>query len=144
MDVDSPGGNASDGGHKKKKIKLTINNGSPSGSRAGSRVGSPAPVRAGSVASGSRPGSPARQTPGKSLPSYLDTIIDETKAGDARVQPEEIVRVLEQSAGGISAKALIAQFKSRLDGPGQLTQKEFIQQIKMVAKYGADKLLRPK
>ncbi len=67
-------------------------------------------------------------------------------AGEAsipgRIQPEEIVAALQ--AGGISITKLTAMFKPRLNGPGQLTQKEFIQQIKGVAKYGADKLLRLK
>lgn len=148
MDIDATGGDASDGGRKKKKIKLTINGTSPSGSRAGSRVGSPAPGRAGSVANGSRPGSPAH-TPGKPIPQYPPprTSTNKRTAANAsvpgRIQPEEVIKVLQQN-DGISIKNLIAQFKLRLGSPGQLTQKEFIQQIKAVAKYGEDKLLHLK
>jgi transcription initiation factor TFIIF subunit alpha len=53
-DGEATGGEGSDGGRKNKKIKLTIKGQSPTGSRAGS----PAPGKAGSVG-GSRAGSPA-------------------------------------------------------------------------------------
>jgi len=62
-DGEATGGETSDGG-KKKKIKLRV--GGPS--LPGSRVGSPAPGRAGSIgAGGSRAGSPIAQAQGMLL-----------------------------------------------------------------------------
>lgn len=60
------------------------------------------------------------------------------------VQPEEVASVLKQHPDGISAKALLNYFKGRFDGPGQLTQREFIMIIKGFASYEVDKLLRLK
>lgn len=65
-DGEATGGEGSDGGRKVKKLKLTVNKGqSPTGSRAGS----PAPGKAGSVG-GSRAGSPAAPQSMQSI-SYL-------------------------------------------------------------------------
>jgi len=128
-DGEATGGEMSDAG-KKKRIKIRV--GSPSGSRAGT----PAPGRAGSIgAGGSRAGSPAIQ--GQT---------DQSRAQSPGLGPISVQEVIAAiPASGISSGDLMRSFAGRVgDNPGQTDKKAFFSMVKEHSKYSADKLLRPK
>lgn len=130
-DGEATGGEMSDGGTK-KKIKLKFGGGSPTGSRSGS----PAPGRAGSVAAGgSRAGSPAIQTP-----AAVKATGAQSSSGP--ILPQEIIAALPPT--GVLIGDLMKKFKHRIGTYPQTTSQQFIQLVKQNAKYGPDKLLRPK
>ncbi|KUJ14160.1 uncharacterized protein LY89DRAFT_720527 [Mollisia scopiformis] len=130
-DGEATGGEMSDGGTKKTKIKLRIGGTSPTGSRAGS----PAPGRS---AGGSRAGSPANQPQSGTAGSPLAQ-----SPGSGPIQPHEIVAALP--AAGIKIGELMKIFQRRVgDTKGQTDKKEFIRLVKENAAFGPDKLLRPK
>ncbi|TVY23032.1 Transcription initiation factor IIF subunit alpha [Lachnellula hyalina] len=131
-DGEATGGEMSDAG-KKKRIKIRV--GSPSGSRAGT----PAPGRAGSIgAGGSRAGSPAAQ-------GQICTA-DQSRAQSPGLGPISVQEVIAAiPASGISSGDLMRSFAGRVgDNPGQTDKKAFFSMVKEHSKYSADKLLRPK
>ncbi|KAG4423869.1 hypothetical protein IFR04_003014 [Cadophora malorum] len=120
-DGEATGGEMSDGGRKKKAIKLRFNN-TPNGSRAGSPVPGAGGSRSGSPAAGS--GSPGRaQSPASN-----------------QVQAHEVLAALP--ASGITLKDLLKGFSGRVQS--EQDKKHFINLVKENSKYGPDKLLRPK
>ncbi|KAG9241164.1 putative transcription initiation factor IIF subunit alpha [Calycina marina] len=122
-DSEATGGEMSDGGPKRKKIKLRTG-GSNSGTN--SRAGSPAPGRA---ANASRAGSPVA--------------VDSGAGALLPLQADEIIALL--TPAGISIGELRSKFGNRIgDPPRPTTQKEFIRLVKENVDYGKDKLLRPK
>lgn len=164
-DGEATGGEMSDGGTRKPKIKLRIGGASPTGSRAGS----PAPGRS---TGGSRAGSPAHQPQSmKSISNAFrifsrtySSSIEELKRrsltkhrsggasagsplaqspGAGPIQPQEIIAALP--AAGIKIGDLMKIFQKRVgEAKGQTLKKEFIRLVKENAAFGADKLLRPK
>ncbi|TAQ84441.1 hypothetical protein B7494_g7237 [Chlorociboria aeruginascens] len=133
-DGEGTGGEMSDGaGGKKKKIKLRLGGQSPTGSRSGT----PVQGRIGSIATGSRAGSPASQEP-------IPTGPQAQSPSTGPIQPHEIVAALPPT--GITIHELMRMFTARVGNiPGQQTPKqEFILLVKENSSYGTDKLLRKK
>ncbi|KAJ9129823.1 Transcription initiation factor iif subunit [Pleurostoma richardsiae] len=139
-DGEATGGEMSDGGRIKKKIKLvgTGARGTPTGSRAGS----PAPTQG--QLSPTNIGSPART--GTSTPRPGSPNASGSAGGSGGpVQPSEIVAALAANPQGISVGQLLKLFNGRVgDNPNQMSRRDWIKLVKENAKWGADKLLRPK
>ncbi|CZT04717.1 hypothetical protein WAI453_007722 [Rhynchosporium graminicola] len=117
-DGEATGGEMSDGGKRKKKIKLVLNS-TPNGSRAGS----PNPG-----AAGSRSGSPAAAigSPGRVQPPSPNG-----------VSVQELIAAVP--ASGITIGELLEKFKGRIQD-----KKVFITTVKQNCMFGPDKLLRVK
>ncbi|KAI1267038.1 Rap30/74 interaction domain-containing protein [Xylariaceae sp. FL1019] len=116
----------------RSKDKLGVSaKGTPTGSRAGSPIPS-RPLATSPEASTSQSRPPAASTetsspnPETSKPVTAQDIID--------ALPAE----------GISIGGLLRIFKNRVDGPGQLPKREWIQLVKANSMFGPDKLLRRK
>lgn len=160
-DGEATGGEMSDGGKKKKKIKLVFT-GTPNGSRAGSpaagsRSGSPAAASGMPVLSSRDPTlsvfEEPIQTGGLSNTSLLSiscckilTYVPGASPGRAQspaggpVQAHEVLAALP--ASGITLKELLKGFAGRVQSAED--KKHFISLVKDNSKYGPDKLLRPK
>jgi transcription initiation factor TFIIF subunit alpha len=122
-DGEATAGETSDGAPKKKKLGLKIGGGarlSPSGSRAGS------------PAAGSRAGSPAAAPAEAQSPAA---------AAEVRlVTREEVMAALRPE--GITIGELLGKFTGRVNGGKP--KEHFMQLVKNLAAFGADKKLRPK
>lgn len=124
-DGEATGGEMSDGGIKRTRVKLGATGSSSRGTPVGSRAGSPIP------GSGSKPVSP-------------------TKTGSPKsgvVTPEEIVSALAANPQGIAIGDLLKRYFSDRVGTGenQIHRKEFISLVVRHSQLDkADKLLRMK
>ena len=144
-------GEMSDGG-RVRKIKLVTGTGAR-GTPVGSRAGSPAPgqaqrspgesfhycVIAGSLFTdlSSFVGSASPNAAGPSTPA--------AGGQGGLVEAWEITQALAANPQGISVGQLMRQFQTRVgEGDGQMSRRDWIKLVKDNAKWGADKLLRPK
>ncbi|TLD26722.1 hypothetical protein PspLS_05079 [Pyricularia sp. CBS 133598] len=124
-DGEATGGEMSDGGIKKNRLKLGATGSSSRGTPVGSRAGSPIP------GSGSKPGSPIKA--------------DSPKPGV--VTPDEIVAALAANPQGIAIGDLLKRYFSDRVGTGenQIHRKEFISLVVRHSQLDkVDKLLRMK
>ncbi|KAK5651542.1 hypothetical protein OQA88_11907 [Cercophora sp. LCS_1] len=119
-DGEATAGEGSDGGLKlKKKTKLKTATGA-TGTPSGSRAGSPAPPAS--------QGSPAAQN----------------QPLQPRIEASDIIKAVQAYPQGITIGNLMRTFVSRIHPNGVTTKNEWIQLVKENARYGADRLLRPK
>jgi transcription initiation factor TFIIF subunit alpha len=119
-DGEATGGEMSDGvgGKRKKKDRMKVGTGTRArGTPTGSRAGSPAPATSGSV-------SPAKGGP--STP----------RSPSEPITAQEIVDLLPEPPDGIKAVAFMKLFGGRVgDGPGQMSQRDWLDLVKPNAHY---------
>ncbi|KAJ4300426.1 transcription factor IIF subunit tfg1 [Collariella sp. IMI 366227] len=126
-DGEATAGEGSDAGVKLKK-KLKVKGVRPGGTPSGSRAGSPAP--------GGKPKSDTVTPSGSPPPG-------QPAAG--RIQASDIAEALAPYAkDGIPLSDFFHKFKKYINKPGNITQGEWMQMVKALSVFGADKRLRPK
>lgn len=123
-------GEMSDGG-RVRKIKLVTGTGAR-GTPVGSRAGSPAPGQ-------------GQRSPGSASPNAAGPSTPAAGGQGGLVEAWEITQALAANPQGISVGQLMRQFQTRVgEGDGQMSRRDWIKLVKDNAKWGADKLLRPK
>lgn len=159
-DGEATGAEMSDAGRKKftKKIKLVSGShgkGTPTGSRTGSPVPGASQLPSGKV-DFSFKDSIYRVLHSGVLKCLLDTLTGAqspsnggpstpvSASSTAPVTKEEIITALNANPQGVTIGKLLGQFKDRVDGPGKMSRAEWISIVRYNARWGPDKLLRPK
>ncbi|KAI1143359.1 Rap30/74 interaction domain-containing protein [Hypoxylon sp. FL0543] len=132
-DGEGTAGEMSDGAGGKKRLGPG-GIGSKRGTPAGSRAGSPAPPQG---AAGNRPSAaPRANSPGAPAQSPTQEQVDVITA-------QEIIDALPPRPEGITIGVFLRRFQHRLDRPGHMSRKEWLNMVKKNAEFTpADKLLR--